>query len=365
MPAYLDYNATAPQRFEVIARMQALQVEPLNPSSVHAYGREAKKHLEQSRKTIADIIAAWPNEIIFTASGTEANAMALRGFSGRRVLVSAIEHSSVLKARNDVTPIPVDARGIVDMAALDALLSESTTPALVSVMLANNETGVIQPIREVAELCKKHNALLHCDAVQGVGKIPVDFGVLQADMMTISAHKCSGPLGAAALVLRRDLAIAPLITGGGQETGRRSGTENVAAIAGFAVAMECATNREHMRGLRQWLDVMELEMQALGGVVFGTKAPRLPNTTCVAMSSVSNEVQLMDFDLKGFAVSAGSACSSGRIERSYVLTAMGVDKDIVGSAIRVSAGWQTTQNDIIMFTECWKQTHSRLNKAPK
>ena len=206
----------------------------------------------------------------------------------------------------------------------------SGAPAIVSVMLANNETGIIQPIRDVADICKKHGALLHCDAVQGLGKIPVDFGVLGADMMTLSAHKCGGPVGAAALVVRRDLPLTALLSGGGQELGRRAGTENIAAIAGFAKAVELI-DLAHMQTScvigwitwkRKWKD-----LRSLGATVFGKSSQRLPNTSCVAMPGVSNEVQLMDFDLKGFAVSAGSACSSGRIEVSHVLAAMGVPKN--------------------------------------
>lgn len=359
---YLDYNATAPVRPQAASRMAELLAGPCNPSSVHRFGRDAKKHLEQARKTIADSISAWPNEIIFMGSGTEANATALRGMGARRVLVSAVEHSSVLKARSDLQVIPVDAQGIIDLTALDAMLAEDARPALVSVMLANNETGVIQPARKVAELCRKHNALLHCDAVQGLGKIPVDFGALGADILTLSAHKCGGPVGAAALVLRRDLAMTPLLAGGGQEMGRRAGTENVPALAAFAVAVELAADRSHMKELRGWLDAMEVEMEASGATVFGRGVERLPNTSCVAMPGVSNEVQLMDFDLKGFAVSAGSACSSGRIEGSHVLAAMGVGKPLSTSAIRVSGGWQTTRKEVNLFIEVWKQMHTRLAK---
>jgi len=363
---YLDYNATAPVRPEVILRMQALLATPANASSVHRYGREAKKHLEDARKTIADSVAAWPNEIIFTATGTEANAMALRG-TGRRVLVSAVEHSSILRhpgvGRDPMSPqasqppafagmtIPVDSNGILNLTALDAILEGP--PALVSVMLANNETGVIQPIREIAELCKKHGALLHTDAVQALGKIPVDFGALGVDMMTISAHKCGGPVGAAALVVRRDVAITPLFPGG-QELGRRAGTENIPAIAGFAKAVELF-DLDHMKKVRGWLDALEE-----GQTVFGKSAPRLPNTSCIVMPGVGNEVQLMDFDLKGFAVSAGSACSSGRIEPSHVLAAMQVPENVAKSAIRVSAGWKTTENDIISFADAWKNTYNRI-----
>ena len=357
---YLDYNATAPMRPEVAACMQALLPLPLNPSSAHSFGRDAKKHLENARKTIADAIAVWPNEIIFMGSGTEANTTALRGIAGRRLLVSAIEHSSILKTLSlsgrgqGEGSIPVTPDGLIDLAALDAMLSTGS-PALVSVMLANNETGIIQPLREVSHICKKHGALLHTDAVQGLGKIPVDFGLLGVDMMTISAHKCGGPLGAAALVVRRDIPLVPLITGGGQELGRRAGTENVAAIAGFTKAVEMI-DLPRMQQLRGWLDAMETTMEKQGATVFGKTAPRLPNTSCVVMQGVSNEVQLMGFDLKGFAVSAGSACSSGRIETSHVLAAMKIPPESAASAIRISAGWKTTQDDIIKFTEAWIET---------
>lgn len=404
--------------------MQEVLAEPANASSVHAYGRRAKKYLEDARKILADAVSAWPNEILFTASGTEANITALRGFPGRRLLVSAVEHSSIIKSspfgrgqgesgaansvpnkphRSHRVPLPggegvirVDSNGILDLAALEALLMAHASPALVSVMLANNETGVIQPVSDIAMLCKKHSALLHCDAVQGFGKIPVDFGALGADMLSVSAHKCGGPVGAAALVVRRDLPFIPLLTGGGQELGRRAGTENVAAIAGFAAAVE-AFDFSQMQKLRGWLEEMEKmiasprreeagrgAVDALAekncprprvkpgagsnpppagdGIVLVSSVPRLPNTSCIVMPGVSNEVQLMDFDLKGFAVSAGSACSSGRVEVSHVLLAMGIPKETAACAIRVSAGWNTTEKDITAFTEAWKQTHARLCK---
>jgi cysteine desulfurase len=201
--------------------------------------------------------------------------------------------------------------------------------------------------------------------VQGLGKIPVDFGALGADMMSISGHKCGGPLGAAALIVRRELPFAPLHTGGGQESNRRAGTENIPAIAGFAVAIEKSANLTHMRDIRLWLDNMEREIIEQGGIVFGKDTQRLPNTSCIAMPGVGNEVQLMDFDLKGIAISAGSACSSGRIEVSHVLTSMGVEKPLAASAIRVSAGWQTSQADIARFCELWIQMRMRLNNKQK
>jgi cysteine desulfurase len=356
---YLDYNATAPMRSEVRARMQMLMEMPYNPSSVHGFGREAKKHLEHARSAIAQTIGAFPNEIIFTGSGTEANNLAFRGTKAEHVFVSAIEHSSVLKVR-DAVQIPVTADGLVDAGKLAGMLADRKA-SLVSVMLANNETGVIQPIAEIATICKKHGALLHCDAVQALGKIPVDFGLLGVDMLTLSAHKCGGPLGAAALVIKQNLAIEPLLRGGSQELGRRAGTENLAAIAGFAEAVE-RVDFVQMKTLRGWLDEMEKNIEAAGGQVFGKSAPRLPNTSCIAMPGIGNEVQLMDFDLNGFAVSAGSACSSGRIEPSHVLAAMGAG-DAAKYAVRVSGGWQTKQPDISGFLAVWKNLRQRLKAA--
>jgi cysteine desulfurase len=358
MLVYLDYNATAPVRPEAASAMQEALAEPANPSSVHGFGRAAKKKLEDARAIIAQAVSCWPDEIIFTASGTEANNTALNAFCDKTVFVSAIEHSSLLGVNKT---IPVNADGIVDLAALDARLVDNKG-ALVSVMLANNETGVIQPVTEVAAVCKKHHAVFHCDAVQALGKIPVDFGAIGADMVSLSAHKCGGPVGAAALLVRRGLPFTPLLVGGGQELRRRAGTENVAAVCGFARAME-RIDFAAMKKLRGWLDAMEKQMTVGGATVFGRNAARLPNTSCVSMPGVSNEVQVMDFDLKGFAVSAGSACSSGRIEPSHVLTAMGVSNKDAATAIRISGGWATAETEITAFTEAWKSTCERLARA--
>ncbi|MEQ1789493.1 MAG: cysteine desulfurase family protein [Rickettsiales bacterium] len=360
MPIYLDYNATSPLRPQALAKMQQRLAIPANPSSAHNFGREAKKQLEDARKIIAETISVWANEIIFTASGTEANITALSAFPERRLLLSEIEHSSALSIKHDEI-IKVDANGIINLANLELKLAENQQPALVCVMLANNETGVIQPISEVAEICKKHGALLHVDAVQALGKIPVDFSLLSVDMLSISAHKCGGALGAAALVVKNNLSIKPLLTGGGQELGRRAGTENIAAIAAFAVALE-AIDFKQMQNLRDWLDEMEEQMQLAGGIIFGKDVPRLPNTTCVAMPNVGNEVQLIDFDLNGYAVSAGSACSSGRIEKSHVLLAMGVAPELAACAIRISVGWNTTKDEIEKFTQAWLKLSARLRK---
>jgi|CXWL01.1.fsa_nt_gi cysteine desulfurase len=361
MAIYLDYNATTPLRPQAFAKMQEWLQVPANASSVHSFGRAAKKQLEDSRKAIAEAISAWSNEIIFTGSGTEANITALRGFPERRLLVSTVEHSSVLRsAKNaDAVYIPVDNNGLINMAVLDSMLAENDQPALVSVMLANNETGVIQPIKEISEICKKHGALLHSDAVQALGKIPVDFSLLGVDMLTLSAHKCGGAVGSAALVIKNNISIKPLLNGGGQELGRRAGTENIAAISAFSAAVE-EIDLKHMHKLRAWLDEMEAQILANGGIVFGKDAQRLPNTVCVAMPKANNEVQLIDFDLNGYAVSAGSACSSGRIEKSHVLLAMGVSPELTSSAIRVSAGWNTAEDEIKKFTQAWLKLADRL-----
>lgn len=354
---YLDYNATAPLRPAAHAAMQDLLWGPANPSSVHRFGRDAKKHMEEARRSVAEMVSAWSNEVVFCASGTEANHLALRGSGAGRVLVSAVEHSSVLKAAAH-EPIAVDGHGIVKLEALAAMLTGGSA-VLVSVMLANNETGVIQPIREIAALCHEHGALLHCDAVQALGKVPVDFGALGADMLTLSAHKCGGPVGAAALVVRRGLPLRALLEGGGQEQGRRAGTENVAALCGFAAAL-ADTGGATVAELQRWRDGMEASLRAEGAIVVGAQAHRLPNTSCLIMPGVGSELQLMDFDLAGIAISAGSACSSGRIEPSHVLAAMGIEKSEASYAIRVSSGWATRQADIHAFEAHWRQLKARL-----
>lgn len=361
MPIYLDYNGTAPVRPEAVEKMREILSRPSNPSSAHSFGRAARKELEDARKVIAEHINAFTDEIIFTGTGTEANVTVLNGFPARRILVSTVEHSSVLKARDGVTKIPVDENGLVKLGALEKLLAADSQPALVSVILAGNETGVVQPIAEVAAICKKYDALLHSDAVQALGKIPVDFGKLGADMLTVAGHKCGGPIGAAVLVARRGLPFQPLMKGGEQEMNRRAGTINVAVVAGFAKAIELF-DLDHMKRLRGWMDAMEKEFEKNGAIVFGKKAPRLPNTARVAMPGVANETQLIDLDLKGFAISAGAACSAGRIEASHVLVAMGVPEETAKCAIRISGGWATTEKNIQDFTAAWKQTCDRLMK---
>lgn len=363
---YLDYNATAPILPTVRDAMAALNGAPLNPSSIHGPGRHAKRLLEDARASIATALSAFPNEVLFVGSGSEANNMVLRAFAPtHRLLVSAVEHASISKTASllGAATVPVDANGLVQLDVLEGMLAQLAQPALISIMLANNETGVIQPIAEIARIARAHGALVHCDAVQALGKIQLDWGLLGVDMLTISGHKAGGPVGAAALLIRNDLPIKPLITGGGQELGRRAGTENVAAIVGFAEAVKHTIHcpqATQWRAWQQWLET-ELTAAAPNTKIMGSSAPRLPQTLCITMSGVKAETQLMHFDLAGFAVSAGSACSSGRVVTSHVLTAMGVADAVAETALRISWGWGTTQADIEAIAAAWKSAYNRLS----
>lgn len=365
---YLDYNATAPMLPAVREAMHALDGLALNPSSVHQAGRLAKKHIEDARQRIAQAISVFPNEIIFMGSGTEANNMVLRGFAQERaLLVSAIEHASIHKTGDllGAAHIPVDAQGVVQLDALKAqLLALGARKALVSVMLANNETGAIQPIREIVAIARAFDALVHVDAVQALGKAPLDCGILGADMFTLSGHKVGGPMGAAVLVVRDKTPVFPMLTGGGQELSRRAGTENVAAIMGLAELVTQVADCPQAIAWQGMRDGLQRELLAIApdAQVFSAEAPRLPNTLQISMPEVSSETQLMHFDLAGFCVSAGSACSSGRIAPSHVLLAMGVTPDVARTAIRVSLGWQTTDADLDAFVQSWQQLYVRTRR---
>ena len=360
--AYLDHNATAPVRPEAAASLAAALAEGGNPSSVHGPGRAARSLVEAARRDVAALVGAAPAQVIFTASGTEANNQALRATGREAAVISAIEHDSVLKARQDALHVPVGQDGTIDLAALDRLLASAAAPAVVSVMLANNETGVIQPVAVVAEICARHGALLHCDAVQAAGRITVDMPSLGVDYLTLSAHKIGGAPGAGALVARADAPLEAFIRGGGQERGMRAGTENVPAIVAFGVAARIA--RETMSDFTRIAalrDAMEARLLAIApdAQVFGVSAARLPNTTQISMPGVKSETQVIALDLDGVAVSAGSACSSGRVETPRVLTAMGVDEATASSAIRISLGWTTTEHDIDRLVASWRALYER------
>jgi cysteine desulfurase len=305
--------------------------------------------------------------VVFTGSGSEANNLGLLGAGRARVLVSAVEHASVLGAAPGAERIPVDEEGVVDLARLESLLRRDGAGAVVALMLANNETGVVQPVAAAAAIARRHGARLHCDAVQAAGKIPVRIGELGADTLALSAHKLGGPQGVGALVLAKGIAVQPRVLGGGQEMGRRAGTENAPGIAGFgAAAAEAAAALVGFQGLAAWRDRLERQVQAIAPAarVFGRGAPRLPNTSCLSMPGVDSETQVMALDLDGVAVSAGAACSSGRVKASHVLEAMGVRDLETSGAIRASLGWTSREGDVDRFVEAWAALYARASRRP-
>jgi cysteine desulfurase len=354
---YLDWNATAPPRAEASAAVADALVRWGNPSSVHRRGRAARQMIEHARETIAALISGVdPAGMIFVGGGTEANNLALRGTGRDRILVSAVEHDSVIHAAPTAEAIPVDHNGVLRLDALDWLLAADPRPSLVSVMFANNETGVIQPVAEIAALARRYGALFHCDAVQAAGKLPLHMDLIGADLITLSAHKLGGPLGIGALVATRELDLLPLLRGGGQERGRRAGTENLPGIAGFAAAASTAATEiavyERVAALRDELEA-RIATLAPGAIVIGASVPRLPNTSALAMPGIPAETQVIALDLDGVMVSAGAACSSGKVGPSHVLAAMGIEPVIAASTIRVSLGWSSCEDDIANFLRAW------------
>ncbi len=346
MMIYLDANATEPVRPEARAAALAAMGITGNASSVHSGGRRARATLEAARRGVAARLGAAAAELVFTSGGTEADAMAVAGLgAGRQVLVGATEHDAIRAAAPGARSVPVMTSGEVRLDALEAMLRDG--PALVCLMLANNETGVLHPIAEAAALCHAHGALLHVDGVQAVGRVSVDFAALGADSLAISGHKAGGIGGAGALIFRRDLPLAPLIAGGGQERGRRGGTPALPAIASMHAALEAASGGAgHLASLR---DRIEAESDA---VVCGAGA-RLPNTTCIAWPGLRADAQVIALDLAGIAVSAGAACSSGKVARSHVLDAMGLS-ELAGCAIRVSLPWNASEADADAFIAAYR-----------
>jgi cysteine desulfurase len=360
---YLDWNATAPLRPEVVTAMSAALARCGNPSSVHRWGRAARQTVERAREAVTALIGGvTASGVVFVSGGTEANHLALLGSGRKRVLVSAVEHDSVRHASVGSQSIPVDSDGVVALEALDRLLAADPRPALVSVMFANNETGVVQPVGEIADIARKYGAIFHCDAVQAAGKLALNAGEIGADLITLSAHKLGGPLGVGALVATSEVDLAPLSRGGGQERGRRAGTENLPGIAGFAAAAAAAAAGiamyDRVRILRDRLED-EIAVVAPDAVIIGARAPRLPNTSAIAMPGVAAETQVIALDLDGVMVSAGAACSSGKVGPSHVLAAMGVRPDLAASTIRVSLGWSSTEADIAHFLRAWTALYRR------
>jgi cysteine desulfurase len=374
--AYFDWNATAPLRREARATMVAALGLTGNASSVHAEGRAARRLVEEARAQVADLAGTEAKNVTFTSGATEANILALTPaieIGGRtslrdRLFVSAIEHPSVRSGgrfpAEMMDELPVNSDGAVDLHALRRAIVRAERP-LISVMLANNETGVIQPIADIAAIVHAANGVLHVDAVQGPGRIDCRIGDLGADLMSLSAHKLGGPQGAGALIRSGDIHIAePLIKGGGQERGLRAGTENVAAIAGFgAAAAEAATqaDAERMTALRDRVEA-GLKEAMPEAVIFGESAPRLPNTTLFAVPGMKAETAIIAFDLNGIAVSSGSACSSGKAQPSQVLAAMGVEPSLAQGTIRVSLGWSTSDRDVENLLDALTKVVSSLRK---
>ena len=359
---YLDYNATAKVRPEAAAAMAAALAEGGNPSSIHAAGRAARANVEKARETVARLVGASANAVTFTSGGTEADALAIESAiaSGvARIIVGATEHEAVVEtAKASGLPVedwPVDGRGIADLDWLEARLKAGPR-ALICLMLANNETGVIQPVAEAGALVRAAGGWLHVDAVQAAGKIAVDVEALGADTLALSAHKLGGPQGVGALV-SPNAVLTRQLHGGGQERGVRSGTENVAGIAGFAAAAAAADLRT-MEAQSSWRDAFAARVKTVGACVLGEGAPRLPQTLSFAMPGFASEVQVMGLDLAGVMVSAGAACSSGKVRSSRVVEAMG-RPDLAPFAIRISGGWATTADDWARCGEAWAEALAR------
>jgi cysteine desulfurase len=363
---YLDYNATAPVRPEARdAVLRAFEAAG-NPSSVHASGRAARDLVETARAQVADLVGVVPGSVTFVSGGTEANALAIgsAAFAGfNRIIVSEGEHDAVLETAAasslQVLKMPLDADGVARLDWLEEALSDEGR-ALVCLMLANNETGVIQPIAEAAALVREADGWLHVDAVQAAGKIAINFTALGADTLALSAHKLGGPQGVGALVAGTRATIVRQQHGGGQERGRRAGTENVAGIAGFGAAATAAVrDLPSMANQGTWRDALAERLKAAGAVVLGEGAQRLPQTLCLAAEGFASQIQVMNLDLAGVMVSAGSACSSGKVKASRVVDAMG-RADLAPFALRVSGGWASSEQDWISCGDAWLAAYSRI-----
>ena len=372
MNVYFDHNSTTALKTEVLEAMLPFMMNQHgNATSRHIYGRTARTAVEYAREQVANAVGAYANQIVFTASGTEANNFAIHGISSNldagQILVSSIEHPCVLRPAFAMQTrgwkahsVRVDANCNINITHLQKLLTIPTN--LVSIMLANNETGAIQDIAKIAELAREHKAYVHTDAVQALGKIPVDFFALNVHAMTVSSHKIGGPLGAGALVLDKRIDIQPLLHGGGQERGLRSVTENVAAIVGFGAACELAVSNliafdMHTDNLRQHL---EHGLGKLNAVIFGLNGLRIPNTSFFAFPNLDGETLVTALDKVGFAVASGSACSSDSDKPSHVLLAMGVNVDLARGAVRVSFGMNNTLDQVQHFLKVLEHEVARL-----
>lgn len=369
---YLDHNATTPLDERVLEAMLPFLTERFgNPSSRHEFGTVARKALDRAREQVAAAVNAQPVQVVFTGGGTEANNLFVKGAAGylkpSQIVVSPVEHPCVAKPARELVRsgwtlrrLAVDGAGRITLADLDAALQTPT--GIVSVMLANNETGVLQDVAAAAQRGRQAGALVHTDAVQAFGKVPVDFAALGVHAMTVSAHKIYGPKGAAALILDKRVEVRPLLTGGGHERGMRAGTENVPAIVGLGAAAELAVQRqaELSRRLAELRDRLEAGLRRLGATIFGGEAERLPNTCYFALPGIDGETLVVQLDAAGFAVASGSACSSANPEPSATLLAMGVAPELAQGAVRVSVGSGNRADDADAFLEALGQIVARL-----
>ena len=357
--SYLDFNASAPLRSGVKEAVFTALASQGNPSSVHQDGRKARKIIEDTRDSISHIVGMHSNSIIFTSCGTEANVTIIADFLAnsdyKEVFCSAIEHPSILEYVRPSRQIRVDKNGVIDLDYLETVLKKVSSPFLFCLMLANNETGVIQPVSAASEIVHMNGGVVLCDCVQALGKLELDLNQLKADFFSFSGHKIGAPKGVGCLVAKSDANYSPLMRGGGQERSLRSGTENVSGIAGFGAAVQTMKSSDEINYLKTLRDDFEQSLLRArdDAYIIGDKVSRIPNTTSVAIRGVSSESQLMKLDLAGFSVSSGSACSSGKITESHVLKAMGISPDLLGSSIRVSSGFTTTEKELQNFVDVW------------
>ena len=364
-PVYLDYNASALVRPELQAAMAEALADNGNPSAVHAAGRRARARVETARARVAEMVGADAQSIVFSSGGTESNAQAIASALAagcERLIVCASEHPCVAEAAiasgKPVKVLPVDGRGVIDLGKLSELL-RAPGKAVVAIHHANNESGVIQPIREAATLVREYGGWLHVDAIQSAGKIPVSMAALKADTLTLSAHKLGGPQGVGALVLGEGRSAVQIVRGAGQERGLRAGTENVPGIHGFGVAAECAVrDLPTAQAHAAWRDDAEAAVEAAGATIMGKGAPRLPNTLFLSVPDWESPQALIVLDLDGVMVSAGSACSSGKTKPSRAIVAMG-RLDLATGGVRVSGGWGTTKDDWSRFSDAWTRAYAR------
>lgn len=352
---YLDYNSTTPLLNEAKEAMISAFELIGNPSSVHSYGRKARKELENARDMVSEYLDILARNITFTSGATESNNLIINGFKDK-VIIESTAHDSLLKAKENFDSIKVNEEGLIDLNHLEELIKQSDKKVLVAVTLVNNETGVIQPISQIQEICSKNNVHLHVDAAQAISKIKLDYKKI--DSFSLSAHKFGGPKGIGALIINTPLELTPQIKGGGQEKGMRSGTENVIGAIGMGAALKAFNfDWEKLQELRDYLEKSLLEISR-DLVIFCKNAKRISNTSAFSLKGIKSEIQMMRFDENNIAISSGSACSSGKVKTSHVLKAMGIDDNIAKCAIRLSMGWHTTKKDIDAFLNVWSKFYS-------